>query len=316
MPAAGATRMEAIRKAVKAFNRQRPEVERAMYMGIARTLLPFALLVAAIAILALVEGAPGISLIVIALAVLIGFGLRRLILRPVTTLKEKNREQLLPVIYAFIDAFRYLHDETPDVMPWLKKIDIIPFDTSLHAGTITGRHDGAAFTLTETELLAQGERHDRVLFDGTLLHFRRDGLFPGTFVAEAPGSAEDAEGEDDGGEDEDEPLYAEKGLHDIGGPEGQPDEPYRYRSTNTVAAEALVRGPLGAVLRRLSAEWRGPGFGLVLSNHDCYLLLPGRTRVFELPAIGEDIDVELDVAPMIQEMSRFMDLIGDIRRIG
>ena len=70
------------------------------------------------------------------------------------------------------------------------------------------------------------------------------------------------------------------------------------------------------MLRRLGAEWRGPGFSLVLSNHDCYLLLPGRTRVFELPAIGEDIDVELDVAPMIQEMSRFMDLIGDIRRIG
>lgn len=301
-----AARADVIRKEVEAFNRQRPAVERAMCKGIARTLSPFALVVLTIALLAQSQGAPGITIITVALAVLIGFGLRRLIFKPVTDLKQRNRERLLPVIYGFVDDFRYTHDEAPDVMPWLQKIDLIPFDTSAHAGTITGRYGGAVFTLTEAAMLVEGELQERVLFEGALFHFRREAFFPGTFIAQARGSADEEPGED---------LFPDGGLHDIRDPAAPSDDRYRYRATNSEAAEALLRGAFGRVPKWLDDAWGAAAWTLTLSNHDCYLLIPVWTRVFELPAIGRDIDADRDLKPMVAEMCRFMDLITELRKL-
>lgn len=303
---AGEAQLEVIRQEVAAYNRQRQPAEWLMYKGIARKFLPFVGIVLAIVVLAQFQGAPGITIITMALAVLIGFGLRRLILKPVADLKERNRERLLPVIYGFIQDFAYTHDEVPDVMPWLQKIDLVPFDTSMHGGTITGRYGGAAFTLTETEMLVEGERQERIVFGGTLFHFRREAFFPGTFVVQAKGRADDEPGED---------LFPDGALHDIRSPAAEAGDRYRLRTTNSSAAEALPGGAFGDLAKRLEDAWGGAAWSLVLHDHDCYLLIPVRTGVFDLPAVGRDIDADRDLNPIVAEMCRFMDLITEMRKL-
>ncbi|MDI7864927.1 hypothetical protein MRS76_23650 [Rhizobiaceae bacterium n13] len=300
---AGAARWKLIRREVEAFNRNRPAVERTMYKGMARMMLPFVLVVLAIAIVAQMQGATGITVIVLALAVLIGFGLRRLVLKPLDDLRDRNRERLLPVIYGQIDDFRYIRDETPDVMPWLHKIELIPFHSSLHAGTITGRHGGTVFTLSETELLADEGRRARSLFEGTMFHFRREVFFPGTFIAQSRADA--AAGA----------LFSDDELGDVSAPGGEPSDRILFRSTNPQAAQALLKGRFAGLPARLDAAWPDAAWSFALSNHDCYLFIPADTRIFDLPPIGKDIDVERDIRPMTDEMRWFLKLMKDTRNL-
>lgn len=226
--------------------------------------------------------------------------------KPADDYQLSLRYQLLPVIFSFVDDFRFSHGLEAPFLDGMSASKILAHHNGVHDDMIRGRHDGLDFTLAETELATGSGKSRTVIFKGAILHFRREHPFPGLLFATRKANAFDAFMRDLFGSSL---AVLTTGRRDL-------DRDYEFRTDNVAEADKLIDGTLGKALDWLRDGWPDGTPQIGFRQNECYLILPSARNRFELPGIHEDIDFETDIRPMIRDMVTLLAIAHLVRKIG
>jgi Protein of unknown function (DUF3137) len=290
-------------KAVAEYNAERPRSQMAVYRNIGLVIVPGALLYGWVAWLLLTSGGGKNSPQSFILAGMImgllwgGQKLWSWVWQPATDLQQAARDELIPHVFSFVENLRYRHGLEPAFMRGLPAKSIVQYSRIQYDDMITGVHDGLAFSLCECMFWLHQGKSESVTFQGAIFHCKAPQNFPGLLVV-----SENLSGSSRfwfGGPDD-------RHIPEIHMDESRIKRLYSVRSTNPVAAKALLDGNLGRTLIWLHGAWQDAVPRLVLSKDDIFLLVPSNKNFFELPPIGTDVDYVAHLEPMVREMAMLL----------
>jgi len=227
-------------------------------------------------------------------------------MRPVANMEQSFRARLLPMIFGFIENFRYSQGGRPDSFDRLPREAVGSFDRQSFDDVIGGRYGGFDFELYEAILKEKTGNAELTSFHGVVLAFATERPFPGLLVATRKANQVMSFFGHLFGK----PLEAiESGVPAL-------DEKYEFRTDNVAAAEPLVRGRLAQALQWLGETWPGEPARVALRGGDGFLLLPTPKNFFELPPASTPIDYKAHVEPMIADMASLLATAALVRKVG
>nr|WP_314084428.1 hypothetical protein [uncultured Shinella sp.] len=305
MPKAGA--LEALHTAVAAYNAERGRVTNTLYVNMVLLFGGYVVLAGIFAYIAFTEIDKDIVGIVLGLLFFGGTVVWRVARAPSKRFQQDLRDRLLPLVFGFIDEVQYGHGAEPRFMGAMPGKELVARDRSEHGDMIAGRHEGLAFTLSETELSTGSGKSRNTTFKGIIFHFVRDAEFPGLLLAaRKPNSVQ---------------LF----IRDLFGGSTMPlvtsgnpeiDAAHEFRTDRPDAATPIVQGALAKALDYLSTEWRGDVVRLALRRRDCFMLLPSKKDFFELPPVDTPIDFDRHLKPMIRDLVALLAMAKLVSKIG
>ena len=299
--------LEALREAVAAYNAERGTVTNTMYVNVVLIFGGYVVFAGFIAYLAWTEIARDIVGIVLGVLFVLGTVVWRFALAPAKRFQQTLRDRMLPLVFGFIDEVQYVHGAEPRFISSMPGKELVPRDRSEHGDMIAGRHEGLAFTLSETELSTGSGKSRATTFKGVIFHFIREQEFPGLLLAvRKPNSFQLFVRDFFGG--------STMPLVTSGNPEV--DTALEFRTDRPEAATPLVQGTLAKALDYLATEWRDDVVRLALRGRDCYLLVPSKKNFFELPPVDTPIDFDRHLRPMIRDLVTLLATAQLVNRIG
>jgi len=225
--------------------------------------------------------------------------------RPVRWKQQDLRDRLFPLIFRFIDDFRYVRGEQPASFDRLPAEMVADLRRPLFGDVISGAYRGFAFEIFE--LQAQGNGTDGQGFRGAGLAFEAEHPYAGTLLARRQMQAATGFlGK----------LFARRELTKIETGAKDLDEVYDFRTDNPAAANPSTVGQLASALKWLGETWPSGKPMIALKGGDAFLLLPIEKDYFELPANSAPIDYESHVRPMIADLVALLETAALIRKVG
>jgi hypothetical protein len=299
--------LEDLRAAVTAYNASRGEVTRHMYLRVVLIFGGFLVVAGFISYIAIVEIASDVVGIVLGLLFVAGGFVWRFAVAPAKQFQQALRDRMLPLVFGFIDEVQYVHGATPRFITAMPDKDFVRRDRSEHGDMIAGRHDGLAFTLSETELSTGSGKSRQTTFKGVVFHFVREQEFPGLLLAARKPNAVVRFMRD---------LFGGTSLSLVTSDNPEVDTSHEFRTNRPDAATPIVQGALAKALDYLATVWREDVVRLALNGKECYLLVPSKTDFFELPPVDTPIDFDRHIRPMIRDLVTLLATAQLVNRIG
>jgi hypothetical protein len=169
MPKEGA--LENLRAAVAAYNGARPRVTRELYLRVLLIFGGYLLFAAFVAYMAWSDIESNVVGIVLGLLFVGGGFVWKYAVAPSKNFQQTLRDRMLPLVFGFVEEVQYAHGATPRFMAGLPGKDFVARDRGEHGDMIAGRHEGLAFTLSETELSTGSGKSRQTTFKGVVFHF-------------------------------------------------------------------------------------------------------------------------------------------------
>jgi hypothetical protein len=235
------------------------------------------------------------------------FWLYTVAMRPATELRQSFRDRLLPIIFAFVEDFRYRNGWTPDSFDRLPRAAVGSFNRQTFDDVLTGKYEDFPFELYEATLAQKSGKSESTVFKGVIAAFETGTSFPGLLVAVKRAGSATRFFRD---------MFGGGGLDEITAGAPDLDEAYEFRTDNAAAAQPLVAGNLGRVLRWLSETWPGEPARVAWQGRDGFLLLPLTRNFFELPGISQPIDYKAHVEPLVVDMVSLLATAALVRKVG
>lgn len=298
-------RLTVIREAVADYNAGRPAIAREHAFRYPAIIGASAVLGGGLLLVMWLNGAEEVLLFVILFF--------PLFYNPVIKFADKTRvdyqlnlrHKLLPVIFGFIDNFSF---EFRDHIPFLRAFrnsKLFSFGIGNTRDCITGRHDGKPFELVEAKLETGGKR-SRVLFEGVIVQFRREGFFSGTLQARKKVEGLGSVVRNLFGFDAD--------IYECGNP--TIDATHEFYTDNPKQAAKLMYEPLAKAIDFLQSNWQAGSVLVGFRNHEVYLMLPTKRDLFELPDINTDVDFSRTILPMLRDMMMLLATMDLVAKVG
>ncbi len=305
MPKEGA--LENLRAAVAAYNGARPRVTRELYLRVLLIFGGYLLFAAFVAYMAWSDIESNVVGIVLGLLFVGGGFVWKFAVAPSKRFQQTLRDRMLPLVFGFVDEVQYAHGATPRFMAGLPGKDFVARDRGEHGDMIAGRHEGLAFTLSETELSTGSGKSRQTTFKGVVFHFERAQEFPGLLLAARKPNAVQRFVRD---------LFGGSTLALVSSGNPEVDASHEFRTTRPEAATPLVQGTLAKALDYLATEWRDDVVRIALSGRQCYLLVPAKKDFFELPPVDTPIDFDRHLRPMIRDLVMLLATAQLVNKIG
>lgn len=213
--------------------------------------------------------------------------------------QQRFRDHMLPVMFGFIQDFRYSHGAAPRSFDRLPREMVPSHNRTSFDDMLTGTIEGARFELCEMKLAQKSKNSDVVVFQGVMLQCSLRTPFPGTLVATRKIGDFKRFFRD---------LFGRGGLSEIVSGDGRLDDLYEFRTDRRGEARRLLAGPLGEMLNALWREWPGDTAQVGIRDDDVFLMLPTSRNFFELPSIDAEISYATDLAPMMRQIARFLSI--------
>jgi hypothetical protein len=228
--------------------------------------------------------------------------------KPARDAQQKFRDRLLPIVFGFIEDFRYQNSETPSSFDRLPREAVGWFDRQHFDDAVSGKYEGFAFELYEADLAATGlAKREDTKFRGVVLAFQTIAPFPGLLVATHKANMVTSFFRG---------LFGDGNLEEVKSGLAALDENYEFRTDNPAAAQRLVKGRLAQALQWLGETWPDEPARVALNGGDGFLLLPTKKNFFELPPISEPLDYRKHIAPMIADMATLLATAALVRKVG
>lgn len=305
MPKEGA--LENLRAAVAAYNGARPRVTRELYLRVLLIFGGYLLFAAFVAYMAWSDIESNVVGIVLGLLFVGGGFVWKYAVAPSKRFQQTLRDRMLPLVFGFVEEVQYAHGATPRFMAGLPGKDFVARDRGEHGDMIAGRHEGLAFTLSETELSTGSGKSRQTTFKGVVFHFERAQEFPGLLLAARKPNAVQRFVRD---------LFGGSSLALVTSGNPEVDASHEFRTTRPEAATPLVQGTLAKALDYLATEWRDDVVRIALSGRQCYLLVPAKKDFFELPPVDTPIDFDRHLRPMIRDLVMLLATAQLVNKIG
>ena len=305
MPKEGA--LENLRAAVAAYNGARPRVTRELYLRVLLIFGGYLLFAAFVAYMAWSDIESNVVGIVLGLLFVGGGFVWKFAVAPSKNFQQTLRDRMLPLVFGFVEEVQYAHGATPRFMAGLPGKDFVARDRSEHGDMIAGRHEGLAFTLSETELSTGSGKSRQTTFKGVVFHFERAQEFPGLLLAARKPNAVQRFVRD---------LFGGSSMALVSSGNPEVDASHEFRTTRPEAATPLVQGTLAKALDYLATEWRDDVVRIALSGRQCYLLVPAKKDFFELPPVDTPIDFDRHLRPMIRDLVMLLATAQLVNKIG
>ena len=299
--------LEDLRAAVTAYNASRGEVTQHMYLRVVLIFGGFLVVAGFISYIALMEIDSDVVGIVLGLLFVAGGFVWRFAVAPAKQFQQALRDRMLPLVFGFIDEVQYVHGATPRFIAAMPDKDFVRRDRSEHGDMIAGRHDGLAFTLSETELSTGSGKSRQTTFKGVVFHFVREQEFPGLLLAARKPNAVVRFMRD---------LFGGASLSLVTSDNPEVDTSHEFRTNRPDAATPIVQGALAKALDYLATVWREDVVRLALNGKECYLLVPSKKDFFELPPVDTPIDFDRHIRPMIRDLVTLLATAQLVNRIG
>lgn len=217
------------------------------------------------------------------------------------------RYRLFPKVFGFVQEIRYSAGIEPRFLDDLKRLKLVDFTKSKNDDVIGGVHEGMTFELVETQLITGSGKSERTTFKGLIFQFGLAESFPGLLVANKRTGWWDRTMKE---------FWGTGPSDEIRSGNFRLDETHEFRTSNHVAAQSVIAGPLTSVLTWLGNEWHGGDVRIALSHDDGYLMLPTREDYFALPGLEDDISYERHVRPLVRELVQLLAAAQAVRNIG
>lgn len=240
-------------------------------------------------------------------AVMAGWFIWGMAMRPAREFQQSLRDRMLPVVFGFVEKVRYGHGAGPSFMQAMPGSALVRRTRNVHGDTISGRYEGLDFTMTEAELSTGSGKSKETTFLGVIFHFRIETGFPGLLIATKKPGAVNLFFRD---------LFDMSGLETVTSGIAGVDEAHEFRTDNPQAATPIVQGALASALDYLASVWPDGIVRIAMQYQDCYLLVPSKKDFFELPDIRTPIDFDQHVRPMIRELVTLLATARLVERIG
>jgi hypothetical protein len=172
---------------------------------------------------------------------------------------------------------------------------------------ISGKYEGFAFELYETELADKQGKSERMKFKGVVLAFDAVAPFPGLLVATHKANMVTSFFRG---------LFGDENLEEVRSGVPALDENYEFRTDNTAVAQPLVTGRLAQALQWLGEAWPDEPARVALHGGDGFLLLPAKKNFFELPPISVPLDYKKHIEPIIADMAAMLATAALVRNVG
>jgi hypothetical protein len=225
---------------------------------------------------------------------------------PATDLQD-FRGQLFPIVFGFIQDFKYRRGGEPDSYGRLPPQTIGNFNQRGFDDIIAGTYGGSRFELYEASFSTKSGKTTTRNFRGIVMAFELATPFPGLLIATRKTSkVVTFFGEIFGGDKMEELTSGNEAL----------DSAYDFRSDNVEAARPLVAGHLTQALQWLGEMWPGEPVRIGLHGADGFLLIPHEKNFFELPGIGTTLDYSAHIAPMLADMAQLLATTSLVRKVG
>ncbi|MCR6499724.1 DUF3137 domain-containing protein [Shinella sp. CPCC 101442] len=299
--------LEELRVAVAAYNAERGTVTNTLYVNMVLMFGGYVVFACILAYIAVIEIDTDIVGIVLGVLFFGGTVVWRYALAPSKRFQQDLRDRMLPLVFGFIDEVQYVHGAEPRFMSAMPGKELVPRDRSEHGDTISGRHDGLAFTLSETELVSGSGKSRSTTFKGVIFHFIREQAFPGLLVAARKPNAVQLFMRD---------FFGGSKLALVPSSNPEVDASHEFRTDRPEAATPIVQGALAKALDYLATEWRDDVVRLALNGRDCYLLVPSKRNFFELPPVDTPIDFDRHLRPMIRDLVTLLATAQLVNKIG
>jgi hypothetical protein len=293
--------------AVAAYNTERPMVERDMIVRLALSMGGFLLVVAIVLYLCWLGGQPKAMAWVGGLSIVAGGFVWSHAVAPSKQFQQRLRDRMLPMIFGFVEGVRYTHGVTPSFMGGMPGNEFVRRQRSAHQDTISGTHEGLAFTMSETELSSGSGKSKETTFKGVIFHFLHEPGFPGVLLAARRPNAVQRFMRD---------LFGSSSLTRVTSGNVEVDESHEFQTNSPGAATPIVQGTLAKALDYLSRTWPDDVVRIALQHRDCYLLVPSKKDFFELPPVDTPIRFDLHIRPMIHDLVTLLATAQLVRRIG
>lgn len=225
--------------------------------------------------------------------------------QPATRLQQSFRDTLLPIIFGFVEDFRYRHAATPASFDRLPRDTVGTFNRQSFDDVISGRFDGFGFELYEAQFKQRSGKRTSNVFSGVVVAFDTASPFPGMLVATRRSNA--VAGFFRG-------LFGSK-VSELQSGVPELDAAYEFRTDNVDAARPLVTGRLAQALGWLGETWPDEPARIALQGADGFLLLPHDKNFFELPPISRPVDYKEHVAPMIADLGAILATVSLVRKV-
>lgn len=288
-----AAALEAVHAAILDYNGTRPAVERDMLIRIVLMVGGYILAVAFVFYVTVQQNLSNATGWVFALGFIGGFWVWQFALQPSKNFQQYLRDRMLPLIFGFVGNVRYRAGHAPPFMARMPVKELVGRSNAIHNDYISGTFDGLDFTLSETELSTGSGKHKSVLFRGVIFHFQRETPFPGQlFAAKRPHAVARFLRD----------LFGTGSLDRVTSGYAPVDDSHEFMTSNRSAATPVVQGTLAKALDYLSGVWTDDVVRIALVGQDCYLLVPSKRDLFELPTILSDIEFHRHVKPMIRDL--------------
>ncbi|WP_313528394.1 DUF3137 domain-containing protein [Shinella sp.] len=285
--------LAALHEAVAAYNAERGRVTNTLYVNMVLLFGGYVVLAGIFAYIAFTEIDKNIVGIVLGLLFFGGTVVWRVAQAPSKRFQQDLRDRMLPLVFGFIDEVQYGHGVEPRFMGAMPGKELVARDRSEHGDMIAGRHEGLAFTLSETEMSTGSGKSRSTTFKGIIFHFVRDEEFPGLLLAARKPNSVQLFFRD---------LFGGSSMPLVTSGNPELDASHEFRTDRPDAATPIVQGALVKALDYLSTEWRDDVVRLALRRRDCYLLLPSKKNFFELPPVDTPIDFDRHLRPMIRDI--------------
>lgn len=224
---------------------------------------------------------------------------------PARKAQQSFRERVFPLIFRFVDGFRYSHGEPPESFERMPREMIGSFNRESFDDVVSGVYRGFPFEIFEAHLVSRAGKSESVAFEGVGMAFQTDNPFPGLLVA---GQKSDAVTgffkRIFGGSLE----AIESGVPEL-------DQDYDFRTDNPDAARPLVVGRLAQAVKWLRETWPDGQALVALKGNEGFVLLPQSKNFFELPGIGTPLDYGQHVQPLIADLVTLLETAALVRKV-
>lgn len=305
MPKEGA--LEGLRAAVTAYNEMRPKVARDMHLRILLIFGGYLVFAGFVAYLSWADIGTDIVGIVLGLLFVGGGFVWAYAVAPSKRFQQTLRDRMLPLVFGFVDEVQYVHGTTPRFMAGLPDKELVARSRAEHGDMIAGRHEGLAFTLSETEFSTGSGKSRQTTFKGVIFHFLREQEFPGLLLAARKPNAVHRFMRD---------LFGGGSLALVTSGNPEVDASHEFRTSRPDAATPLVQGALAKALDYLATVWRDDVVRIALKGRDCYVLVPSKKDFFELPPVDTPIDYDRYIQPMIRDLVTLLATAQLVNKIG
>lgn len=298
--------LKRVAEAVAVYNAGRPAKAAAMKRRMVMMLGPFAVIVAAIAIIGLVTGVLFITGIAVAVAIFGGMIVLSIARKPARNFQQQLRASMFPEIFGFIDDFQYRHGHAAGFLGPLEATGMLSYTSASHDDWFAGSYDGVRFELAETHLKKKSGKNTRTIFDGLIFHIRLDSHFRGLLLAQRKADVVTKFFRD---------LFGNK-LREIQTGIGDIDATHDFRTNADGPEPAQLAARMAKALDWLADTWPHGPVQIAFADADCYLLLAATKDHFELPGITQgDIDFDRHILPMIRDMATLLAIASLIGKV-